>query len=133
MATLFQLEVVTPERRLFTVDAEMVIATTLEGEIGLMANHQPLVAALKPCAVKVRGGDSPMIFAISGGFMEMTGEKLTILAPAAERSSEIDLQRAEAAKQRAEERLRNREHIDVVRAEAALCRALARIQAVNGK
>lgn len=133
MATLFQVEVVTPERRLFTMHSEMVIATTTEGEIGIMAKHQAMVAALKPCVVKIRG-EHPVNLAVGGGFMEMTGDTLTILAPSAERGSEIDLARAEAARARAEERLKQRNSdLDITRAEAALGRAMARLQAVREK
>ncbi|EJL24867.1 F0F1 ATP synthase subunit epsilon [Brevibacillus sp. BC25] len=122
-------EVVTPERVVYSGQAEMVIARGLQGEIGIMPNHVPLVTPLKTAPVRIKTeGDKEVKMAVSGGFMEVRGDKVTILAETAELPGDIDVERAKAAKERAEKRLDEKyAELDVKRAERALQRAMARI------
>ncbi|MED1798223.1 F0F1 ATP synthase subunit epsilon [Brevibacillus porteri] len=122
-------EVVTPERVVYSGQAEMVIARGLQGEIGIMPNHVPLVTPLKTAPVRIKTeGDKEVKMAVSGGFMEVRGDKVTILAETAELPGDIDVERAKAAKERAEKRLAEKyAELDVKRAERALQRAVARL------
>ncbi len=109
----------------------MVIAPGVEGEMGILPNHAPLMTALTYGELVIRKeGEEDVLIAIGGGFMEVNGNRVTILADSAERAEEIDISRAEAARRRAEERLRQRhqENIDFARAEAALRRSLVRLR-----
>lgn len=127
----FLLEIVTPERKVYTQDASMVIVKGVEGEMGILPNHVPLVTPLKiaPIIVKHAGGQDE-ILAVHGGFMEIRKDKVVILAESAEGPSEIDLDRAKAAKDRAQHRLdaMTKDNIDYARAERALHRAINRIE-----
>lgn len=123
-------EVVTAERVLFSGEVDLVLAPGIEGQLGILPHHAPLITALQPGELIVRRGDEEVIFAVGGGFMEVVHNKVTILADSAERAEEIDVERALAAKRRAEERLAQRraEDVDYARAEAALRRAMARLR-----
>lgn len=131
MSTI-RLEVVTPTRTVLSRDVEMVIARTVEGDIGVMAGHIPLVTVLQPGIMRLRDeaeGDNKV--AISGGFLEVSPDnKVTVLAQTAELASEIDVERARRAAGRARERLSNRgdREIDLARAEIALRRAMVRLE-----
>ncbi|MGU3471549.1 F0F1 ATP synthase subunit epsilon [Paenibacillus sp. D51F] len=128
MSTLL-LEIVTPERTVYSKDVNMVIIRGVEGEMGILPNHVPTVTPLKISAVTAKIGSNYENIAVSGGFAEVRHEKVVILAESAELPGEIDVDRAELAKKRAEERIRNRnkETIDHHRAELALQRALNRL------
>ncbi|ADG83718.1 F0F1 ATP synthase subunit epsilon [Thermincola potens] len=127
-----KVEIVTPERIVFSEDVEFVVVPGEEGYLGILANHAPIVAALKIGVMKVIQNQKEIKLAISGGFMEVSKNKLVVLADTAERGDEIDVARARAAKERAEQRLASRTHdIDLVRAELALRRAIARIKAAG--
>lgn len=132
MSTM-QVDIVTPDRKLFSEQANMVIARTLEGEIGILPRHVPLAAVLQISKVRVKKADGDEVIAsVSGGFMEVRPEGVTVLAEAAEFPEDIDVDRAKAAKERAEKRLRERqEDIDFRRAEMALQRALNRLDIVD--
>jgi len=124
----FLLEVVTPERKVYAEEAEMVVVKGVAGELGILANHIPLVTPLKIAPVKVKKGNSEEWIAVNGGFMEVRKDKVVILAETAELPGDIDVERATAAKERAEARLRNKQdEIDFRRAELALQKALNRI------
>ncbi len=131
-----QVEVVTPERIVYSGEANLVIARGSMGELGIMPNHMPLVTPLEiaPVRVKKTDGTEDRI-AVSGGFMEVQKEKVTILAKTAELPEDIDVNRALAAKERAERRLAQsgQEELDFKRAQLALQRALVRIQVAGGK
>ncbi|QOS98199.1 F0F1 ATP synthase subunit epsilon [Brevibacterium sp. JNUCC-42] len=129
------IEIVTPERVVYSGDATMVIARGVKGELGILPNHTPLVTPLKIAPVRIKQeGDKETIIAVSGGFMEVRGQTVTILAEAAEQSDSIDTARAELAKQRAENRLNEKvPDLDVQRAEYALQRAIVRLDAVRHK
>lgn len=132
MAT-FMLDIVTPERKVFSGEVEFVGVKGFEGELGVMANHMPLVTPLKIGSVKVVLADkSEQLIAVCGGFLEVRGKQASILAETAELPEEIDIDRALRAKERAEERLKNRHSYDTTRAEIALQRALMRLK-VSGR
>jgi len=122
-------EVVTPERVVYSGQAEMVIARGVQGDLGILPNHMPLVSPLKTAPVRIKTeGDKEVSMAVSGGFMEVRGDKVTILAETAELPGDIDVERAKAAKERAEKRLAEKyAELDVQRAERALQRAMARL------
>jgi len=122
-------EVVTPERVVYSGQAEMVIARGVQGDLGILPNHMPLVSPLKTAPVRIKTeGEKEVKMAVSGGFMEVRGDKVTILAETAELPGDIDVERAKAAKERAEKRLAEKyAELDVQRAERALQRAMARL------
>jgi F-type H+-transporting ATPase subunit epsilon len=131
MAT-FLLELVTPERVLLSNQVRSVRAPGIEGSFGVLANHAPLMTALAIGLVKVEheNGDLEYI-ATSGGFMEVNKEKVIILADTAERASDIDLARAEAAISQAREHLNSGAAVDYEEARAALERATNRMKVVQ--
>ncbi|MBI2984760.1 MAG: ATP synthase F1 subunit epsilon [Candidatus Kerfeldbacteria bacterium] len=112
MATSFRLVITTPERVVYENVVESVTLPTTEGEITVLAQHMPLVAVLKPGAMIIRQDSQEHPYAIGGGFVEVDGQKLTVLADTAEHVEEIDEQRAEEARQRAEQ-LKQAKHVDV--------------------
>ncbi|MFC1968307.1 F0F1 ATP synthase subunit epsilon [Chloroflexota bacterium] len=128
-----KLEIVTAEKVLYSEDVEVVIAPGVEGELGILPHHAPLMTILEQGELRFRRGGEEFALAISGGFLEVRGDKVVVLADAAERADEIDMSRAEEAKRRAQERLALRPPgIDMARAEAALHRSLVRLK-VAGK
>ena len=129
----FMLEIVTPERILFKDEVEFMVAPAVDGEIGVMRNHAPLVAALKIGVLRFKDGKGvEKKMAVSGGFMEIIDNTGRILAETAEPGEHIDVLRAKASKERAERRLAQRdETINHIRAELSLKRAIARIRAAG--
>lgn len=124
-----RLDIVTPERTVYSKEVQMVITRAAGGDIGILPNHAPLISPLKPTVVDVKLDDNEEEkIAVSGGFLEVTRDQITILAEAAELASEIDVERARSAKKRAEERLKKQEKVDRVRAELALKRAMNRLK-----
>jgi F-type H+-transporting ATPase subunit epsilon len=130
----FLLEIVTPERKVYAQQARMVVVKGAAGELGVLPNHIPLVTPLKIAPVTIKHLQSPdEVLAINGGFMEVRKDKVVILAESAELPGDIDIDRAQAAKARAEQRLQSKSNdIDVIRAEVALQKAVNRIN-VSGK
>ncbi len=128
-------EVVTPERVVYSGEANMVIARGLEGDLGILPNHIPLVTPLKIAPVRIKTeGDKETQIAVSGGFMEVRGDKVTILAETAELPGDIDVERAKSAKARAEQRLIDKHpDLDIRRAELALQRATTRLLVTNNQ
>jgi F-type H+-transporting ATPase subunit epsilon len=127
-------EVVTAERVVYSADVNLVVAPGIEGQMGILPHHAPLMTALTYGELLIRReGEEDVLMAIGGGFMEVRGDHVTVLADSAERAEEIDAARAEAARRRAEERLRQRqrEDIDFARAEAALRRSLVRLRVIE--
>ena len=102
---LFQVEIITPDRIFFAGEADMLEFNTADGEIGVYKNHIPLTTVLEPGVVIIHNGDEQKVAAVHAGFAEILGEKVTLLAELAEWPDEIDINRAEAAKERAEERI----------------------------
>jgi F-type H+-transporting ATPase subunit epsilon len=134
MADNILLEVVTPERSVVSEQTEIVMAPGTLGEFGVLSGHTPFLTSLKVGTVKYTdaGGKDRAVF-VSGGFAEALPDRVTVLAESAERRKDIDISRAEAAKQRAEERLeKDSKEIDYVRAKAALDRALHRLRLAGG-
>lgn len=130
MPPLYELTLVTPERTLYEGKVSSIVAPGWEGYLGVLARHAPMVVALAAGELRVKGeGEEAGPFALSGGYLEVAWDGATILADAAEAAEEIDVARARAARERAQERLRSRAaDVDVARAEAALRRALTRLR-----
>ena len=128
MAT-FRLEVVTAERMVFADDVSEVVAWGVEGQLGILPHHAPLMTMLQPGDLVIKRDNEEEYLALSGGFLEVRPDKVIVLADACERAEEIDIARAEAAKRRAEETLKERPpEVDTAAAEAALRRSLARLK-----
>jgi F-type H+-transporting ATPase subunit epsilon len=129
---IFKVEIITPDRIFFTGEADFLEFVTAGGEIGVYKDHIPLTTVLAPGIVTIHNGDEEKRAAVHAGFVEILGDKVTLLAELAEWPDEIDVSRAEAAKDRAEQRLAERaENLDVMRAELALRKALVRIDAAG--
>jgi F-type H+-transporting ATPase subunit epsilon len=123
------LDVVTAERLVYSDEVELVVVPGIDGEMAILPHHAPLMSMLQPGELRARKGTQEYSLVVTGGFVEVRPDRVTILADAAERADEIDIARAEAAKKRAEERLAQRvPEIDSARAEAALRRSLARLK-----
>ena len=128
MADLFKTQIITPERKFYEGDATMVELTTTEGEIGVYRGHIPMTAIIAPGILKIHEESGEKEAALMSGFLEILPEKIVIMAEVAEWPDEIDLNRAEEAKIRAERRLKEEGgEIDILRAETALKKALVRI------
>jgi F-type H+-transporting ATPase subunit epsilon len=130
MAEKLLFEVVTPDRKLLSVEADVVVLPGVEGQFGVLSGHVPFLSALDIGEMYYRDGAKTEYLSVSGGFAEVTGKKVTIVAEAAELGREIDIERARRAMERAEKRLAmaKTENIDWVRAEAALRRAMLRMK-----
>ncbi len=125
-----RLDIVTAERSVYAEDVDMVIAPGVEGQLGILPHHAPLMTTLQAGELRVKKGGEEVSLAISGGFLEVRPDRVVVLADAAERAGEIDMARAEEAKRRAQELLAERRApgIDVALEEASLHRALTRIK-----
>jgi F-type H+-transporting ATPase subunit epsilon len=124
-------EVVTAERIVFDDDVDVVVAPGVEGQLGILPHHAPLMTSLTYGELILRReGQADEFLAIGGGFMEVGPDYVTILADSAERAEEIDIARAEEARQRAEETMvqKHQEDVDFARAEAALRRSMIRLK-----
>ena len=142
MATI-KLEIVSPDKVVYTADISMLIVRSTGGELGILPNHAPLVTGLVPHAMRVRlGADrDEQLIAVAGGFMEVTPQKITVLATAAELPIDIDINRAQQAMERAKKRIAEfhngsaatTEDMQVKRAEFALQRAVARLRAAGSE
>lgn len=124
------LQVVTAERIIINEDVDSLVAPGSDGELGILPRHAPLLSGLKPGELRFRRGGDENFLAIGGGFIEVLNNKVIVLADSAERSEEIDLERAEAARRTAEQTLANRGQMSIEQlaaAEAALRRAMVRL------
>ena len=108
-------------------ESTSVIVPGVDGELGIWPNHAPLLAGLKPGVISYKTASGTEKLVVSGGFVEVANNTISVIAPAAEKSTEIDFTRAEEAKKRALERIAKKEGIDMARAQAALARANARL------
>jgi F-type H+-transporting ATPase subunit epsilon len=128
-----KVDIVTAERVVFSEEGvDRLIVPGIEGELGVLPLHAPLLTTIKPGVLRVVKGEEETTMAITGGFIEVRDNRVTILADAAERGDEIDAARAEEARRRAEERLASREAtIDMAKAEMDLKRAIVRIKALE--
>jgi len=131
MSTI-KLDVVTAERVVFSDEVDVIIAPGIEGQLGVLPHHTPLMTMLKPGELLVRKDGEEFSLVITGGFLEVRPNRVIVLADAAERVEEIDMARAEEARRRAQERLKERiPEVDATRTQAALLRALARLEVVQ--
>lgn len=134
MADTFQLEIVTPEKMVVKDTAEECQIPGKNGYLGILPGHAPLITELAVGEITYKNQGNTHHLAVAWGFAEVLPDKLTVLAENAERADEIDLGRAEEAKQRAEERLKSgNTEVDYERAENALQRAETRIQVAEKK
>jgi F-type H+-transporting ATPase subunit epsilon len=122
------LEIVTPQGLVFSEEVDELTASGSEGEFGVLPGHVPFVTTLRIGMLSCKKGNETRYFFVNWGYSEIGPEKVLILADSAEKSDEIDIERAKAAMQRAEERLKKAEEIDFARAESALERAVTRVQ-----
>jgi len=125
-----QLEIVTIERLAFSGDVDIVIAPGVQGELGILPQHAPLITALAVGELRFRQGDQEQGFAIGGGYLEVLNNRVTVLADSAEQATEIDIARAEAARERAERLLREgpTDPVDRAVVEGALRRSRIRVK-----
>jgi F-type H+-transporting ATPase subunit epsilon len=128
MATI-KLDIVTAERRTFSDDVNMVIVPGVDGQLGILPHHAPLMSMIQTGELIIKKGKEEFYLFIDGGFIEIRPDRIVILADACEHCTEIDIERAEKAKRRAEESLKSiSADIDHFRAEAALRRSLMRLK-----
>lgn len=137
MATI-RLDIVSPDKgEIFSRDIDMLIVRSTAGELGILPRHANLLTELLPHAMKIKVDGGEQLVALGGGFMEVTPEKITVLADSAELPENIDVERAQRAKKRAEERIAQYKQttkeslIDIDRANRALARAKARLLVKN--
>ena len=124
------LEVVTPDRLVLSTQAEVVVCPGADGQFGVLPGHIAFLSALDIGEMYYKAGGKTEYLAVSGGFAEVTGEKVTIVAESAEMGREIDVERAKRALERAEKRLAaaKTENVDWARAEAAMRRSMVRMK-----
>jgi F-type H+-transporting ATPase subunit epsilon len=131
MATV-KLDIVTAEKVVYSDDVDIVIAPGQDGQLGILPHHAPLMTTLNAGELIARKGKQEFLLAISGGFLEVLPDRIIVLADAAERAEEIDIARAEEARKRAQEKLaHSTSQIESATAEAALRRAIARIEVAD--
>lgn len=133
MENKIRLEIVTPHGPVFSDDVEEITASGSEGEFGILPGHASFITTLKAGMLTCRHGSGVTYFFVNWGYAEVGNEKVLVLADSSERSTDIDVQRAQAAMKRAEERLKKGEEIDFIRAQTALERALVRLQVAERK
>lgn len=129
-----KVNIVTPDGPVYDSEVNMIIANTATGEIGVLPGHIPMVAPLQVGAIRLKKDGQIDIVAVSGGFLEIRPDQVSILAQAAEVSTNIDVDRAKEAVKRAEERLNlsKKDDVDFTRAELSLKRAMNRINVYEG-
>ncbi len=127
-----KVEIVTAEQLIYSEeDVDQLLVPGVEGELGVLTLHAPLLTMIQPGVLRIVKGDEEVEMAITGGFIEVRDNRITILADAAERSEEIDEVRAEEARRQAQRRLEERgAEVDLAQLQGELARALARIKAV---
>jgi F-type H+-transporting ATPase subunit epsilon len=129
MANTLHLEIVTPESRAYSDDVEMVVLPAVEGEMGVYPMHIPLITQIKPGELVVTKGGQQIALAVGEGFVEVTGEKVSVIVDMALKEADIDEAAAEDAIRRAEARLRE-EHIgdeESALVQAAIAKSLAQL------
>lgn len=127
MAKVFTIDVITPARKVLSVEAESIIIPSPQGYLGILYNHAPLVTPLGVGVITYKHKGEKGAIAVCGGFVEVSNNRVSIMADTAECAWEIDMERAKRAEERARDRLRKKQAgIDTLRAELALRRALAR-------
>jgi F-type H+-transporting ATPase subunit epsilon len=131
LPTKIRLEIVTPERLLLSEEVDEITLPGSEGYLGILPGHLPLLTMLGVGVLTYRQGSQKHHFAVSGGFAEVLGDRVIVLAETVERPQEIDVERARVAKQKAEKLLMSKEQIDVEAAMSDLLRATTRIQVAS--
>jgi len=131
----FRLDIVSPERLVYSDEIDVLTVPTVQGEISILAHHIPLVTVIMPGEIRIKKGSDIEYMTITGGFIQVAKNKVTILADTAEKAEEIDVQRAEKARERARKLLEQKQLDKVSHAEtmAALQRALLRIKVARHK
>lgn len=133
MENKLKLEIVTPYGLVLSDDVDEVVCAGSEGEFGVLPGHVPFLTTLKIGMLTYKKGNAIRHVFVNSGYAEAGAEKILVLADSAEKSENIDVERAKAAMKRAEERLKKQENIDIARATASLERALTRIQVAEKK
>lgn len=124
-----KLDIVTPEEAIFSDEIDMLVAPGIEGELGILPHHAPLMTVLGIGELIIRNGSDEQYLAIGGGYLEVQPDRVIVLADAAERAENIDIARAEAAKEAAQRTMAEKPSgIDSAQAEAALKRSLVRLK-----
>lgn len=129
MMAKLKVDVITQERVVFSGEADMVVAPGVVGTLGILPHHAPLLTTLEVGELRLKRDEEEIRIAVSGGFLEVRSNKVIVLADTAERAAEIDIARAEAARERAERLLRERpEGVDLAAMEGALRRSRIRLK-----
>jgi len=129
-----RLEIITAEREILSGEVDVLVAPGIDGELGILPHHAPLMTALQPGEIMIRKDGEESYLAVSGGFLEVMGNKVTILADACEHSEEIDEERAQQAVQRAQEQLSMRAaDASLEQATAAVRRAEVRLRVARSR
>ena len=132
MAMPMMLEIITAERQGYGEEVDMVIVPGIDGQLGILPHHAPLMTVLQPGEITIRKGGSDDYLAVTGGFLEVLGNRVSVLADAAERSDEIDEERAQEAMRRAQERITGQPaEMELGRAVASMRRAQMRLDLVR--
>ena len=130
--SVFQVEVVSSEKALFSGEASMVVAAGVAGELGILPRHAPLLTQIKPGLLKINLSDGrEELLYVSGGILEVQPDKVTVLADVAQRGDELDEQRAQAAAAAAQEKIQAGGDLDYAAAQAELAQAVAQLQAIE--
>lgn len=124
------LEIVTPERQVFSEEVDSVVCPGIEGELGVLPHHAPLLTTLGVGELRIRRGGEEEYFAIAGGFLQVRPDRVVVMAETADLASEIDVEKAQEARREAEKALSEgfEEPADLARARASLQRALLRVR-----
>ena len=125
----------TPERVIYSDEVDAVIAPGVEGQLGILPHHTPLITMLRSGELRVRKGEEETCIAVFGGFLEVRPDRVIVLADAAERAEEIDVAKAQEAKRRAEQQMASRvlTEVDKAQVEAALRRSLVQLKVAERK
>jgi F-type H+-transporting ATPase subunit epsilon len=126
-------DIMTPERLVMQTQADSVVVPAVDGELGILPHHAPLLAQLEPGQIRLRKGNELELFAVSGGFVEVENNHIAIFAETAEMAHEIDAERARQAAEKAKAQMKAAltDH-DLAEAEGALRRAMARLRVTEG-
>jgi F-type H+-transporting ATPase subunit epsilon len=132
MASTIRLDIVTPGKVVFSKDINVLVAPAIDGDIGILPKHTPLITALKTGVLEIKIDGQKLFISISKGFMEVKPEQINVVVKSAELPGEINVNRAQKALERAKKRLELKDdEIDFIRAEGALERAIARLKAAE--
>ena len=130
--TTLHVDIVSAEKAIYSGTAEMVFAPLVNGEVGILPRHAPLIARMKPGEVRVRTGAEELFFYVSGGLLEVQPHVVTVLADTAMRAKDLDESAALKAKERAEEALKNRQaNVDYAKELGELAEAVAQLRAIQ--